>query len=47
MAPFGGLVATLLRTQAPSVVLGLPAGCETWHDARTEVYDLRCIATSA
>jgi hypothetical protein len=47
MAPFTGLVAELLRTQAPSVVLNLPAHCETWHDASTEVYDLRCIAATA
>jgi hypothetical protein len=47
MAPFTGLVAKLLRTQAPSVVLNLPARCETWHDASTEVYNLRCIATTA
>jgi len=46
MAPFTGLVAKLLRTQAPSVVLNLPTRCETWHDAGTEVYDLNCIATA-
>ena len=47
MAPFTELVAKLLRTQAPGVVLSLPARCETWHDARTEVYDLNCVATTA
>jgi len=47
MAPFTGLVAELLRTQAPSVVLSLPARCKTWHDTSTEVYDLRCVAATA
>jgi hypothetical protein len=47
MAPFTGLVAKLMRTQAPSVALNLPGSCETWHDASTEVYDLSCVATTA
>ena len=44
MAPFTGIVNTLMRSTHGRAALQLPARCRTYQDGHTEVYDLRCVA---
>jgi hypothetical protein len=46
MAPFGGVVAKMMRSDTVPAAGRLPARCRTWHDTKVEVYSLACVARS-
>jgi hypothetical protein len=44
-APFGAQLARLRRSDSPPAALQMPGHCATWHEGKTRVYRLACVAT--